>query len=507
MNTSLISLELSVVMLAVGVLLGDLWTPVQHKRKLGYAAVIGLFAILLSSVVGEMTKASPSILTNPVQFAFGRMFVVDDLAIFFKNFFLIAAILVLLMAVEFADRIQTGISEFYSIILFALAGMMFAASANDFMMVFVSLELITVSFYVLNSFQRNRLASLEAGIKYLILGALSTAFLVFGIALVFGTTTTTNFSEMQKILQTAPEILTKPLFLLGLLFIVAGLGFKIAAFPFQFWAPDVYQGSPAPATAFLAVGSKAAGIILLLRVLFSAVPEVTAHWTNLLIVISACTILYGNFCALPQRNLKRLFGYSSISNAGYLLIGFAALNEVGVSAILYFLAGYLFTVLAAFTVVCLVSRETETDDITVLAGLNQRSPFLAATMTLAMVSLAGIPPLAGFFGKFLLLKSVVEHGAENPAYYALVVAAILGVVMSLYYYFGVIRAIYWSKNPADLSPLRISFPTRAALLICMAGMLYLGLFPNRLLQKTNEAVKVLNPKSLVVSVQKEARHP
>jgi NADH-quinone oxidoreductase subunit N len=330
-------------------------------------------------------------------------------------------------------------------------------------------------------------------VKYLILGALSSSFLVFGIALIWGTTGKLNFTELAAV---AAQFETNKLFLLGVLFVMVGLGFKIAAFPFQIWAPDVYQGAPTPTTAFLAVGSKAAGFVLLLRVLFTAVPAVTAHWTNLLIVISGITILYGNLCALPQRNLKRLLGYSSISHAGYLLLGVAALAgsraSDGGSAVMYYLAGYLFTVLAAFTVICLVMRQTGEEDISALAGLNQRSPLLAATMTLAMASLAGIPPLAGFFGKFLLLKSVIAQAQAtgNHGYYCLVFTALVGVVISLYYYFGVIRAIYWSKETPDLSPISLSAPAKLTVWICIAGMFWIGLFPNTVLNLANEAAQV-----------------
>jgi NADH-quinone oxidoreductase subunit N len=258
------------------------------------------------------------------------------------------------------------------------------------------------------------------------------------------------------------------------------------------WAPDVYQGSPTPVTAFLAVGSKAAGFALLLRVLFIAVPDVTAQWTKLWIVISMVTILYGNLCAIPQRNLKRLLGYSSIANAGYLLMGVAALGAAGQSAVLYYLAGYLFTVLAAFMVICLVTRKLEGDDIGALAGLNQRSPLLATTLTMAMVSLAGIPPLAGFFGKFLLLKAVVAQGAVYHGYYCLTAVALFGVVVSLYYYFGVVRAIYWSADATDMSAIVVSWPARIALYVCALGMLFLGLFPDKVLNCANQAVKVLS---------------
>ena len=220
-------------------------------------------------------------------------------------------------------------------------------------------------------------------------------------------------------------------------------------------------------------------------------------WANLLIVISGITILYGNLCAIPQRNLKRLLGYSSIAHAGYLLLGVAALaggvhnSTAGGSALLYYLAGYLFTVLGAFTVICLVMRHLENEDISALAGLNQRSPLLAATLSLAMVSLAGIPPLAGFFGKFLLLKAVIEQGATNPGYYCLAFTALAGVVISLYYYFGVIRAIYWSKDAPDLSPIALSAPAKVSIWVCIAGMFWIGLFPSVVLNLATAAAQVL----------------
>jgi NADH-quinone oxidoreductase subunit N len=481
MNLSLMSLEISVVALGLALLLADLWLPAERKRMLGYSAAAALGLLLLASLSGF---GSCSATGN----AFGGMFVQDALAVFFKRFFLVAAILVLLIAVEFSDRIAAGVSEYYSLIVFALAGMLFAASANDFVMLFVSIELITITFYVLTSFQRGRLVSLEAGVKYLILGALSSAFMVYGIALVWGITGKFNFSELAMV---AASYISNKVFLIGLVFVLAGLGFKIAAFPFQIWAPDVYQGAPMPTTAFLAIGSKAAGFVLLLRFLFTAIPDVTAHWRDALIVISGVTILYGNLCAIPQRNLKRLLGYSSIAHAGYLLLGVAALSSAGQAAVLYYLSGYLFTVLAAFTVIALVMRHLDTEDISGLAGLNQRSPLLAATMTLAMVSLAGIPPLAGFFGKFLLLKAVIEQGATNHGYYYLAFTALVGVVISLYYYFGVVRAIYWSKETPNLSPIPLSLPIQFSIYVCIAGIFYLGLFPAAMVNLAAQAVKVL----------------
>jgi NADH-quinone oxidoreductase subunit N len=485
MNASLTSLEISVIGLGLVLMLADLFVPAERRRFIGYAAIAALGFLLAVSL---SNNGSCSLAGT----AFNGAFINDGLSLFFKRFFIIAAMLVLFIAAEFSDRIVAA-AEYYSLILFALAGMLFAASANDFAMLFVSVELITITFYVLVSFQRGKLTSLEAGVKYLILGALSSAFLIFGIALIWGTTGKLNFTELAAV---APQFADSKIFLLGVLLVFVGLGFKIAAFPFQIWAPDVYQGAPTPTTAFLAVGSKAAGFVLLLRVLFTAVPSVvhTPIWANLLIVISGITILYGNLCALPQHNIKRLLGYSSISHAGYLLLGVAALNATGQAAVMYYLAGYLFTVLASFLVIALVLRHLDTEDISGLAGLSQRSPLLAATMTISMVSLAGIPPLAGFFGKFLLLKSVVEAAQTtgNPGYYCLIFTALAGVVISMYYYFGVIRAIYWSREAKDLSAIELSAPAMLTAWICIGGMFWIGLFPNTVLMLANAAATALN---------------
>ncbi len=493
MNLALLSHEWLTVTLGVVLLLADLWLPHEAKRKLGYAAALGVGAILLYSLVA--VRLGP----QEVHYAFGKMYALDTLALFFKRFFLMAAVLVLLMSVEFADQLSSGVAEFYSLTLFALTGMLFASSANDFALLFVSLELITVTFYVLISFQRTRVVSLEAGVKYLIIGGLSTSFTVFGIALVSGVSGCFNFGDLSQV---AAQFSGNKLFLCGLLLVMVGIGFKISAVPFQIWAPDVYQGAPSPTTAFLAVGSKAAGFVLLLRVLFTAVPAVTGQWVNLLAWISGLTILYGNLCAIPQINVKRLLGYSSIAHAGYMLLGVAAMAsslgnqgqglDAGGSAILYYLSGYLFTVLGAFTVICVVLRQVEGDDIRALAGLNRRSPLLATTMTLAMVSLAGIPPLAGFFGKFLLIKSVVEQGPVHSGYYVLAFTAIAGVVISLYYYFGIIRTIYWSKEPVGSSQIRISTPIELCLYGSVAGMFFLGVYPNPMVNAAIQAAKALN---------------
>ena len=479
MNYSLAILEYLVLALGLGVLLADLWLPAEKRRLLGLAAACGVLGILVLSFGIDVAGS---------QQAFGGMYVLDGLAIFFKRFFLVAAFMVLVMATEYADRLPGGLSEYYSLTIFALLGMMFASSANDFSVLFVSLELVTVTFYILVSFLRSRVQSLEGGIKYLIIGALSSAFMVYGIALVFGISGTLNFHDLSiAVLKHADN----NLLYIGLVLVLVGIGFKIAAVPFQIWAPDVYQGAPTPTTAFLAVGSKATGFVLLLRVLFGAVPSLAANLSHVLMALAAGTILYGSLCAIPQRNIKRLLGYSSIANAGYILLGVVALSQAGQAAVLYYLGGYLFTVLAAFCVITVVLRNVDNEEITAFAGLNERSPFLAATMTVAMVSLAGVPPLAGFFGKFLLLKAALEQGSLNHGYYCLVGVAIFGVVASFYYYFGVIRAIYWSKEVPDRSAIVLNPAIRVCLLICLIGIIYLGIYPANMLTAAEEAVAVL----------------
>jgi NADH-quinone oxidoreductase subunit N len=476
MNLAMLSSELAVIGLALAVLLIDLWTPRKSRHRLGYLAAAGLMVILLASLCGGSVS-------GPSGTGFSGMFVQDGLAVFFKRIFLAAGVLVVLMGVEFRDHLPMGLGEFFTIILMALAGMMFAASANDFVMVYVAMEMMSVSFYILVSFQRSRSVSLEAGVKYLILSALSAGLLVFGIALIFGTSGRTNFAVVAA---EGTRLAQNKLFSLGALLVLLGLAFKISAFPMQMWTPDVYQGAPTPVTAFLAIGSKAAGFVLLLRVLFVAGPALSLHWGKLFTWAAALTILYGNLCAIPQRRLKRLMGYSSIANAGYLLLGVAALNNAGSVAVLYYLAGYAFTLAVIFIVLCLVAREN--DDIAVLAGLNRRSPLLALALTLGIISLAGIPPLAGFFGKLLLFKAVVAKATVDRTYLWLALVAVAGVVISYYYYFGVIRAVYWAEEGPEMTPIVVSAPLKLSVGVCIAAMFYLGLGPDAVLSAATEAV-------------------
>lgn len=483
MNLLLLSHELGALLLGVALLLIDLWLPARDKRHLGYVAAAGVAALLVFSL-----KAF-GICGDDARFAFNSLYVLDPMALFFKRFFLVAAAIVLVMSVEYADRIEAGISEYYALILFALTGMMFAASANDFSMLFVSLELVTITFYILVAFLRGRVLSIEAGIKYLIMGALSSAFLVFGIALVYAASGHLGFEPLHS---ASVAMAGSHVFQFGVLLILSGVGFKLSMVPFQMWAPDVYQGAPAPTTAFLATGSKAVGLVLFLRLWFCVAPVVAAHLNGLLMILAGLTILYGNLCAIPQRDVKRLLGYSGIAHAGYLLLGVTAMSDEGSAAVLFYVAGYLFTVLAAFSVISVVMRNVESSDVRDLAGLNQRSPLLASALTIGLMSLAGLPPMAGFFGKFLLIKSILVQGGANPACYWLAGVAIFGVVVSIYYYMRIVRAVYFpGDRPATLEPIRISAPMFCSLVLCMGAIFVIGLMPSALLRLADLVVATM----------------
>jgi NADH-quinone oxidoreductase subunit N len=358
---------------------------------------------------------------------------------------------------------------------------MFMASAVDFLLIFVSLELVTVSFYVLVSYMRRQAASLEAGVKYLILGALSTGFLVYGITWIFGVTGETN---LDRIADKLPHLHgSEHALLFGMMLVLVGLGFKVAAAPFQLWVPDVYQGAPTPITAFLSVGSKAAGFIVLMRVVqtFFVLPGVETRLVNLLVILSALSLIYGNLAAMPQDNFKRLLAYSSIAHAGYLLIAVASVSaDIGqfgsaYLAVGYYLAGYLLMTLLSFLVLVVVARHSRGDDIHHFNGLSKRSPFLAFGMLIAMLSLAGLPFTAGFYGKFLVFAAAI-----NQRHFALVGLGIVTVAAGFYYYLRVVSAMYW-QEPNDETPIKISPLTRLVVVGLTAAIIVFGIFPSPIL--------------------------
>lgn len=479
MNTSLLTLEFIIVGLGLVVLLTDLWLPLHHRRRLGMLAALGVAIAFVVSYRFDLQDTAT---------AFHGMFILDGTALFLKKLFLVGAFLVLLLSVEYGERLESGISEYNAILLFALSGMMFAASSHHLAMVFVSVELITVAFFVLVAYRRRRVLSLEAGIKFLILGAFASGFLLYGIALVYGVTGALDFPTLAERCAAMPG---NPVLVLGLLLILAGIAFKVALVPFHIWAPDIYQGAPLPTTAFLAVGSKAAGLVLMLRIYGAVLVKMDWPWGQLLALLAGASILYGNLCALPQRNLKRLLAYSSIANAGYMVMGLAALSPAGIQALLYYAVAYLFAVLAVFFVLCVTSAGSGNMEVDSLAGLHRRAPWLAATLTLGLISLAGIPPMAGFFGKFLLFQAVLQRGSSDPAFYALAGVAFVGVAISIYYYFNVVRIVYWGEEIEPLASTHVGRSASAGLAVCVAGILYLGLLPGNPVHAAGTAIQSL----------------
>jgi len=478
MSLYAIQLECLVATWGIVLLLVDAFTPIPNKRLVGYLAA-GFVAVALLYSFAIQPIDEPF---------FHGMFRLDPFALYFKRLFLLALAVVLLMAAEFSPRLESGVVEFYALLMFCAVGMLLIASVNDFILLFVSLELVTITFYVLASYLRRQLPSLEAGTKYLILGALSSGFTVYGIAYIFGTTGTTNFTTLNAQLS-ASNVQPTAAFTFGMLLVLTGLGFKIASVPFQVWAPDVYQGAPTPVTAFLAVGSKAAGFALLLRVLYAGLLPVSMVWNALIAVLAGATLLYGNLGAIPQRNIKRLMGYSSIGHAGYMLMGVAAVNALGAGAVLFYLGQYAFTNLCAFLAIVAVTAATGSDEIPSFSGLGKRSPILGLALFLSMMSLAGIPPLSGFFGKFQLFAAVVQRAQTDRFYYVLAAIGAAAVVISLYFYLGVGRAIYL-QEAEDASPITVSKPMQFGLYVCMAAMIGLGIFQRPLVHASIMAAKI-----------------
>ena len=460
------SLEIVVLVLGVTLLMVEAFTHRIRKPLLAVVAAVILAAVLFATFFVVPTPPADQ------ASGFWSFYAADTVAIFFKRFALLTTILVLIMMIDYAPTIrssfaessrQAGLGEFFALPVFTCAGLMYMASAVDFIMIFVSLELVTISFYVLVSFTRKNPATLEAGVKYLVLSALSTAFLVYGIAWIFGVTGHTNLQQITSALAKSEIDRTAALF--GMVLVLVGLGFKVAAVPFQMWVPDVYQGAPTPVTAYLSVGSKAAGFVVLLRVLqpFLIFPNVE----RLIVIVAALTLLYGNLAALPQNNLKRLLAYSSIAHAGYLLIGVACVDG---RAVTFYLVAYLLMTLLSFAVLIVISQQAG-DEIADFNGLARRSPFLAFAMLIAMASLAGVPLTAGFFGKFLVFWAAIAQQQT-----ALIVVGVITVGCGFYYYLKVVRAMYWQVATIPDS-IPVSGLSKVAIGAMILATIWLGVYP------------------------------
>ena len=470
-------LEVSVVVLGIFLLMAEAF-GLKEKKTLASWAIGGLVTVFIATfLIGP----------NPTGLEASGFYVVDGLSLFFKRFLILSTILVLVMSVDYLPIVQrlvpgekpgAGSGEFFILPVFTCAGLMWMASATDFIMIFCALELVTISFYIQVAYMRRSMSSLEAGTKYLILGALSTGFLVYGITWIFGTTGETNLAAIRVALSEVP-IANHPGILFGLALILVALGFKIAAAPFQFWAPDVYQGAPTPVTAFLAVASKAAGFLVLIRVLepFFSVPTFQNKIFLALVLLAALTLIFGNLAAIPQTNFKRLLGYSSIAHAGYLLVGLAAIGDAFAGrAVVFYLAGYLLMTFLAFLILVPVTKAAGGDDISNFNGLARRAPGLALAMLIGAASLAGVPFTVGFFGKFFIFEVALNQGL-----YLLVLIGVVTVASGFYYYFKVIRAMYWQPAPEDSTPVVVSKASSLAIYTLAALILILGVYPQLLI--------------------------
>ncbi len=464
------NLEVAVLVLGMIVLMFEAFATKIDKRILAFAAIVGLTIVLIATFF--LAPNAPEQASG-----FWSFYTADPLSIFFKRFALVTTIFVLIMAIDYTPVLSSSagtlttqrvFGEFFALPILTCAGLMYIVSAIDFIMIFVSIELVTVSFYVLVSFTKKNPATLEAGVKYLILSAVSTAFLVYGITWIFGVTGETNLQRITAAF--ANSDIDKNAAVFGAVLVLVALGFKIAAVPFQIWVPDVYQGAPTPVTAFLSVGSKAAGFVVLLRVLrpFMMLPNME----RLIVLIALLTVVYGNLAALPQNNLKRLLGYSSIAHAGYLLIGVACFAG---QAVTFYLVAYLLMTLLSFAVLIIVAQQTG-EQISTFDGLAKRSPFLAFAMLMAMISLAGVPFTGGFFGKFFIFAAAV---AQHQT--ALVVVGIITVPCGFYYYLKVVRAMYW-QPAAKIDNIPVSGLSRVAMSALIVAIIWLGIYPQPILR-------------------------
>ena len=440
------------------------------SRQVTYLALAGL---LVTAIETLLFSASPT-------YYWGGLCKWDGASKFFHLFFLAVAALVVWMDDEVQEHMHHGAGEFVVLPLLTTTGLMLLASANDFMLLFVALELVTISFYILVAYQRRNLVALEAGVKYLIIGGLSSAFLVMGVAYIFGLTGTTRFDAILPFVR--HDLPTGVGF--GLLLVLVGIGFKIAMVPFHIWAPDVYEGAPNSITAFLSVGSKAGGLIILLRVVLSVfgTGPGTEIWVPALSVTAILSLLLGNLAAIPQRNLKRLMGYSSIGHTGFILVaivGAAATLPglppvpladlaLGQSTVSVYLVTYLLATFTSFIVLAVLSQRLPGLEIHHLAGLSQRSPLLAAAFGLSLISLAGVPPLSGFIAKWMVISV-----AWDRHLYVLLGVTIFAAIAALYYYLGPLKAMYWSE-PLDDTPIPLSRPTHIVLVILVVLLLVTG---------------------------------
>jgi len=438
------------------ILVVDFAFPRLPKEQLAYLSIGGLAITLGCLAWFDVTGITGTLFAN--------MFVVDRMALFFKMLIVLATILVTIASIEYVHHFTFFRGEYYFLVAMSALGMMFMASANDLLSVFVTLEFSTFGFYVLVAYLREDAASNEAGLKFFILGVFAAGLLAYGISLVYGETGKLVFSDMTSA-QATPGLI------IGYLLIFAALGFKIGAVPFHSWIPDTYHGSPTPVTAFLSIAPKGAAFAILLRMFYVAIASFKPTWVLMLVAASILSMTYGNIVAIAQKNIKRLLAYSGIAQIGNVLIGLAAGTKMGSDAILFYLLTYLFANLGAFAIVIAVSQAIGSDEIEDYSGLGRRSPFLAFAMLIFLLSLAGVPPLAGFIGKIYIFVAAIKEGL-----YTLITVGLINIVISMYYYLIVVKKMYIIE-PHDPSPVSISGPMKAVVYVGLAGTLAIGIYP------------------------------
>jgi len=480
--------ETLLTLFACAALVLDVILPHSKKRYTAYfcLAGIGFSGAALLQLYGQLHNSFPIS-------GFYNMFVVDGFAVVFKAIFLLAAAISIALAIKYLDVEEEQHGEYYSLILFATIGMMFIASGADLLTLFVSLELMALSVYVLVGYLKRDRKSNEAAMKYFLLGAFSSGILLYGISLLYGVTGTTNLNEISSAL---PGLLTgedspRFLLLLAMILLAAGLCFKVAAVPFHMWAPDAYEGAPTSVTAFMSVGPKAAAYALFARIFLDGIGPMYSDWVVILGVVSAITMTWGNFAAATQNNTKRLLAYSSISHAGYILLGLVAGNEFGYTGIVIYLLVYVLMNTGAFgVIIALRRRGVIGDQLDDLNGLIKTHPGTTIMMTIFLLSLAGIPPTAGFIGKYYLFGGLIKTG--NPWLVRLAVLAVLNTAVSLYYYARFMRAMFMGEA-SEAGPLSFSPSWKIALGVAVALTVFIGVYPQPFIDLSSRAITHLTP--------------
>lgn len=461
--------EIILIIAAILVLMLDFMF--KSKRVLAYFSLFSLFSALL--VLGQGALSAHSL--------FSGMLVSDPLALFLRILAVFITAMVILLSIDYQEIGQGMRSEFYSLLLMAASAMMFLSGANNLLMVYLGIEFISLISYILAAYLKGNLKSSEAGLKYFLFGTACSITMLYGMSIIYGITGTLDLPQMNQALfnnQFSPVVI-----FIAILMVSVGLAFKVAMVPFHFWCPDVYEGAPTPVTAFFSVGPKLLGFAVLLRFMLGGSALFYQHWMHLLGILAIATMVVGNLTALAQTNIKRLLAYSSIAHAGYCLIGLVVNTTAGYISLFIYLSTYIVMNLGAFAVVIAVSNHTKSDEIKDYAGLSVHSPYLAVFLSLFLISLAGIPPLAGFIGKFYIFSSALKEG-----FIYLAIAAVINSVIAAYYYFNIIRVMYLVPPCASAVKIKPSPALNLALILSLLLVLGIGLYPKLIINFVSTAL-------------------